>query len=137
MAALRAQAPAPLPSEQESIGALVARLGSDVTRIVRAEIRLFQVRVSAAVGAAKAAAAGVAAGAVLGVVGLALVMLGLVFVVARFMPLWAAAFAVGGGLIVVAAILVTTMVRTLTHGVKVALAGTDEGEPDEARSYGE
>lgn len=133
MAALRAQAPASIPSEQESVGALVARLGTDVTRIVRAEIGLFQVRVSSALDAR--AGIGLAAGVVLGVVGLTLVMLGVVYLLAHVMPLWVAAFVVGGALIAVSAVLAATMVRTLRRGVKAALADVDG--IDEARRYGE
>ena len=137
MAALRAQAPASVPSEQESVGVLVTRLGTDLTRIVRAEIGLFQVRVSSGLHAAKGAGIGLAAGVVLGVVGLTLVMLGVVFLLARLMPLWGAAFAVGGGLIVVSAIVAAMMVRTLRHGVTAALAVADEDGTDEALRYGE
>jgi hypothetical protein len=137
VAALRARAPASVPSEQEPVGVLVARLGTDVTRIIRAEIGLFQVRVSSALQAAKGASAGLAVGAVLGVVGLTLVMLGVVFLLARIMPLWGAAFALGGALVVVAAIVTAIMIRTLRQGVHTALAVADPDFTDEALRHGE
>src|SRR2546423_150576 len=54
LAALRA----PVPSEHESFGGLVVRLGDDVRRIVRAEIGLVQLRVSAALEAGRTAGVG-------------------------------------------------------------------------------
>ena len=131
MAALRAQAPIPRPSEQESVGGLVTRLGNDVTRIVRAEIGLVQLRVSSALDVAKGAGAGLAAGAVLGVIGLGIVMLGVVLVLARLMPIWEAAFLVGGVLLLASAGLFAVELRALTHGVTEALVSED-GRPDGA-----
>jgi hypothetical protein len=125
VAALRAQAPPSAPSEQESVGALVTRLGIDVGRIVRAELALFQVRVAAALDNARYAALAVAAGAVFGLVGIGIVMLGLVYLLGSVLPLWAAAFAVGGTLLVVAAILIKVERRALTQGVTAAFS--DEG----------
>jgi hypothetical protein len=125
VAALRAQAPSSAPSEQESVGALVARLGTDVTRIVRAEIGLLQVRISSALEAARTAGIGLAVGIVLALVGVGIFMLGVVFVVAMVLPLWGAAFAVGAGLVVVAAVLCVVGAKTLTRRVTAVFA--DEG----------
>jgi hypothetical protein len=127
VAALRARAPSSAPSEQESVGALVARLGTDVARIVRAEIALLQVRVSSALEAARTAGIGLAVGIVFAFVGVGIVMLGVVFLVARVLPLWGAAFAVGAGLILAAAILCAVGAKRLTRGVAAVFADEEIG----------
>jgi uncharacterized membrane protein YqjE len=121
VAALRA----PLPSEQESVGALVQRLGADVTRIVRAEIALFQVRLTAATQVFKAAGGGLLAAAAIGLAGFGMVMAGIVLAVAMFIPAWVAAFAVGGTFLVIAAALVAIELRVLTRGVNEALSSVN------------
>jgi len=120
---------APLPSEQESVGALVQRLGSDVGRIVRAEVALVQLRITAALRALKAAGVGLVAGAVLGLGGFGALTAGVVLVVATVLPAWLAAFAVGGGFVVIAAILIGLEVHVLNRGVGEALSPVDG--PDE------
>jgi len=117
VAALRA----PLPSEQESVGALVQRLGADVTRIVRAEIALFQVRLTAATQVFKAAGGGLLAAAAIGLAGFGMVMAGIVLAVAMFIPAWVAAFAVGGTFLALVAI----ELRVLTRGVNEALSSVN------------
>jgi uncharacterized membrane protein YqjE len=118
VAALRA----PAPSEEESVGALVQRLGADVTRIVRAELALFQVRLTAALRVFKAAGGGLVAAASLGLAGFGMVMAGIVLVVAMFVPAWVAAFAVGVTFLGIAAVLVAIERRVLTRGVNEALS---------------
>jgi putative superfamily III holin-X len=124
MAALRA----PAPSEQESVGALVQRLSTDVSRIVRAEIALVRVRAEAALRVFKAAGGGLAAAAVLLLIGLGVVMAGAVLLLATVLPAWLAAFAIGGGLLVIAAVLVAIELRVLTHGMNEALASVEGHE---------
>jgi hypothetical protein len=121
VAALRA----PLPNEDESVGALVQRLRTDVTRIVRAELALFQIRLTAAFRVFKAAGGGLVAAAAIGLAGFGMVMAGIVLVVAMFVPPWVAAFAVGGGFLVIAAVLVAIELRVLTRGVNEALSPVD------------
>ena len=122
MAALRA----PAPTEQESVGQLVGRLGGDVGRIVRAEIALVQLRFTAAFAAVRQAGGGLAVGVVLGLAGLGAVVAGLVLLLALWLPAWAAALVVGGALLLVALLLALTGVRVLTTGVHEALAPTDD-----------
>lgn len=124
MSALRA----PAPTDQESVGALVQRLGTDVTRIVRAEIALIQLRVSGALQAVRAAGVGLVAGVVLGLGGFGALTAGVVLVVATLMPAWLAAFAVGAGLVLAAAVILTLDVRFLNREVTEALAPIDAKE---------
>lgn len=133
MPALRA----PTPSEPESVGALVQRLSADVTRIVRAEIALFQLRLTAALRIFKAAGGGLVAAAVLGLAGFGIVMAGVVMVVATVISPWLAAFAVGGGLLLIAAVLVAIELRVLTQGVQDALAPVNGTAPAGESHHGE
>jgi hypothetical protein len=119
---------APAPTDQESVGALVQRLGTDVTRIVRAEIALIQLRVSGALQAVRAAGVGLVAGVVLGLGGFGALTAGVVLVVATLMPAWLAAFAVGAGLVLAAAVILTLDVRFLNREVTEALAPIDAKE---------
>ena len=133
MSALRA----PTPSEQESVGALVQRLGADVTQIIRAEIALFQVRLTAALRVFKGAGGGLAAALLLGLAGFGVLMAGLVMVIAILIPTWLAAFAVGGGLLLIAAILVAIELRVLTQGVHEALSPVNGTVPERELRHGQ
>ena len=133
MSALRA----PVPSEQESVGALVQRLGADVTRIVRAEIAALQLRLTAALRVFKAAGGGLLAALLIGLAGFGAVVAGIVLVVALVIPTWVAAFAVGGGFLVVAAVLVAIEIRVLTHGVNEALTPMNGTALDRESRHGE
>ena len=113
---------APVPSEQESFGALVQRVGTDVGRIVRAEIALVQLRATGALQVVKAAGGGLVAAAVLGLAGFGAVTTGAVLIVATVLPVWVAAFAVGGGLLVIAGIVAAVELRVLNRGVGEALS---------------
>ena len=123
---------APLPGEQESVGALVQRLGTDVSRIVRAEIALVQLRATSTLQVVKAAGGGLVAAAVLGLAGFGAVTAGVVLIVATVIPAWLAAFAVGGGLLVIAAILIGVELHVLNRGVGEALSPI-EGMPEAGR----
>jgi uncharacterized membrane protein YqjE len=127
---------APLPSDQESVGALIQRVGTDVSRIVRAEIRLVQVRIAEAGRVVKATGLGLAAAVVLALAGLGAVTAGVVLLVASVMPPWIAAFVVGGGFLVVAAVLLLIEVRLLTRGVGEALSPVESLTPHEGGRHG-
>jgi hypothetical protein len=129
--ALRAQ----VPSEQESVGALIQRVGTDVSRIVRGEIRLVQLRIAEAARVVKTTAAGLAIAVVLALAGLGALTAGIVLLVASVMPAWVAALAVGGGFLVVALILLFVQVRLLTRGVSEALSPVESLTHEEGR-YG-
>lgn len=132
MSALRA----PQPSEQESVGALVTRLTTDVTRIVRVELALLQVRLTTMGRVARASGVRLAVGAALGLAGVGALVAGLVLLLATRMPPWSAAFAVGAVLLLIAGVLATLEARTLTSGVSEALISTDEAA-EAGGSHGE
>jgi len=115
---------APEPSE-ETVGALVVRLRTDVERIMRAEIALFQLRLTAALAVIKAAGIGLVAALLLGAGGFGAVVAGGVLLLAAIIPAWIAAFAVGGGLLVVAAVVGAVEVRVLSRGLDESLSGPD------------
>ena len=124
MAVLRA----PEPSE-ESVGALVVRLRTDVERIVRAEAALVQLRLTSALQVIKAAGMGLLAALLLGAGGFGALVAGGVLVLAASIPAWIAAFAVGGGLLVIAAVVAAVELRVLGRGVGESLTVPEEPLP--------
>jgi uncharacterized membrane protein YqjE len=127
---------APLPTEQESVGALIQRIGTDVSRIVRAEIRLMQLRVTESGRVVKEAGIGLGAAVVLALAGFGALTAGIVLLVAALMPVWLAAFAVGGGFILIAAVILLIEVRSVTRGVADVLTPVEALAPREEGSYG-
>ena len=118
----------PEPSE-ETVGALVVRLRTDVERVVRAEIALIQRRVTAALDVVKAVGIGLLAAILLGAGGFGAVIAGGVLLLAASIPAWIAAFAVGGGLLLVAAVVGAVEVRVLSRGLGESLSGTERPLP--------
>jgi Putative Actinobacterial Holin-X, holin superfamily III len=127
---------APLPNEQESVGALIQRVGTDVSRIVRAEIRLLQLRVTEAGRVVKDAGIGLGAAVVLALAGFGALTAGIVLLVAALMPVWLAAFAVGGGFVLIAAVILLIEVRVVTRGVGEVLTPVETLTPREEAPYG-
>jgi Putative Actinobacterial Holin-X, holin superfamily III len=83
------------PSEQDSLGTLITRLGVDLGRIVRAEAGLLGMRLVATVDILRTATIGLVAGVVLASTGFGMTMLAVFFLLARWLPPWAAALLVG------------------------------------------
>jgi hypothetical protein len=127
---------APLPSEQESVGTLIQRLGMDVSRIVRAEIRLMQLRVTEAGRVGKDAGVGLGAGILLALAGCGALTAGFVLLLATLIPVWLAALAVGGGFILIAAVVLLIEVRVVTRGVTEVLAPVETLAPREEGLHG-
>jgi len=127
---------APLPNEQESVGALIQRVGTDVSRIVRAEIRLVQLRVTETGRVVKDAGIGLGAAVVLALAGFGALTAGIVLLVAALMPVWLAAFAVGGGFVLIAAVILLIEVRVVTRGVGEVLTPVETLTPREEAPYG-
>lgn len=117
---------APARHDEESVGALVTRVGTDVQRIVRAETRLVQARVNAIAGVFRAASAGLAVALVCALAGLGALVAGIVLVVGLVLPLWAAALVVAGGFLVVAMVVTLVEIRVVRNGMREALASADE-----------
>jgi len=109
-------------------------VGIDVRRIVRTEVRLVQLRARAALDVMRAAGIGLVAAIVLGMAGLGIVLAGAVIVLGTVIPMWIAAFAIGGGLLLLAGVLTLIEIRVLTHGVNEALAPVDDIAQE--RTYG-
>jgi len=129
LAALRA----PARHDEESVGALVSRVGTDVQRIVRGEIRLVQVRVNAALDVAKAAGGGLALALVCGLAGVGALVAGIVLAVALVLPVWAAALVVGGAFLVVGVAVTLVEVRGVRHGMREALRPSEALPPETGR----
>jgi uncharacterized membrane protein YqjE len=103
-----------------STGELVARLSEQVSRLVRAELRLAQLELA---DKGKRAGIGVAlfgGGGLLALYGVGAIVAGLVLLLALVLPAWAAALIVGGVLLAVAGVLALrgrTQVRQATPPV--------------------
>jgi uncharacterized membrane protein YqjE len=103
-----------------STGELVARLSEQVSRLVRAELRLAQLELA---DKGKRAGIGVAlfgGGGLLALYGAGAIVAGLVLLLALVLPAWAAALIVGGVLLAVAGVLALrgrTQVRQATPPV--------------------
>jgi hypothetical protein len=114
-----------VPSEGESLADLVQRLRADVTRILETELRLFRVRAQTGLEAVRAAGMGLVAAAVLVLEGVGAIIAGFVLLLATVIPVWIAAFAVGGALLVIAGIVIAAEVHVVRHGVREAMAPVD------------
>ena len=121
MAVARAPEPADLP-----VGALVSRLGTDLTRILRAEIALVQLRLTVVVRALRDAGTVLVASALLGVTGVAALGASLILLIAHWVPAWVSALVVGGMLLAVALLLAGSQVRAVGHDVREALEPVEE-----------
>jgi hypothetical protein len=109
------------PSEQDSLGTLVSRLGADIARLLRAEAGLLGMRLVAAVDVIKTLTVGMLAGIILCMTGFAFTMSAAVLALARWLPPWAAALIVGGVLLALGVVLAVTAVRAGARDVTAAL----------------
>jgi hypothetical protein len=119
------------PSEQDSLGALISRLGSDIARLLRAEAGLLGMRLVAAVDVMKTLTVGMLVGIVLSMTGFAFTMGAVVLALARWLPPWTAALIVGGVLLTLGVAIAAAAVRTGARDVAAALT-TD---PIETHTY--
>jgi uncharacterized membrane protein YqjE len=100
-----------------STGDLVAQLSKQVSRLVRDELRLAQVELQQKGKRAGLGAGLAGAGGVLALLGLAAVELAAIVALALVLPLWAAALIIGGGVLLLAAILGWGGARQVKRGV--------------------
>jgi len=105
------------------VGALVVRLRTDIERIVRAEAALIQLRLTTALQVVKAAGIGLLAALLLAAGGFGALVAGGVLLLAVSIPAWIAAFAIGGGLLVVATVVAAVELRVLGRGIGESLSG--------------
>lgn len=95
----------PTTNGERSIGQLVADLSADVSSIFRSEIELAKVEIKHDVTHAGKGAGMFVGAAVFGAYGFGLLLLGLAWVIAIWLPVWAGLLIVAGVLFLVAAIL--------------------------------
>jgi uncharacterized membrane protein YqjE len=95
------------PQMQRSVPEILENIASNLTQIVQAEFRLAKSELKD--GAEKVAGPGAAlgAGVVLAFYGLGFLLLAAVYALSLVVAVWLAALIVGGGLVVVAGILIT------------------------------
>ncbi|HKJ12366.1 MAG TPA: phage holin family protein [Ornithinimicrobium sp.] len=95
----------PHTNDERSVGQLVADLSADVSSIFRSEVELAKVEIKHDVTHAGKGAGMFAGAAVFGAYGFGLLLLGLAWVIAIWLPVWAGLLIVSGVLFVIAAIL--------------------------------
>jgi hypothetical protein len=109
------------PSEQDSLGTLIGRLGVDLARLVRAEAGLLGMRLVAAVDVLQTLTVSMLAGVILSMTGFVFAMGSVVLVLVRWVPPWAATLLVGSVLLAVGIGLAATAVRGGARDVTAAL----------------
>lgn len=95
----------PSTNDERTIGQLVADASADVSAIVRSEVELAKVEIKNDVAHASKGAGLFAGAGVLGAYGFGLLLLGLAYVIAIWLPVWASLLIVAGVLFLVAGIL--------------------------------
>lgn len=98
---------------ERTVASLLKDIIGNVQQIIRAEVRLAKVEVAEELGKARRGIVLVAAGALFGVMALALLLLGAVYLLAHVVPPWAAAGLVALGTGVIGGILVAVGARQL------------------------
>lgn len=95
----------PSTNDERTIGQLVADASADVSAIVRSEVELAKVEIKNDVVHAGKGAGMFAGAGVLGAYGFGVLLLGLAYVIAIWLPVWAGLLIVAGVLFLVAGIL--------------------------------
>ena len=94
------------PRPEKSLSGLLSDLASETTTLVRKEIELAKAEMSQKVGEAVTGVVALAGGALVAFAGLIYLLLAAVYGLTRVIPDWAAALAVGGGVLIVGLIMV-------------------------------
>jgi uncharacterized membrane protein YqjE len=94
------------PQMQRSVPEILESIASNLTQIVRAEFRLAKSELKEGAEKVAGPAAALGAGVVLAFYGLGFLLLAAVYALSLVMAVWLAALIVGGGLFVVAGILI-------------------------------
>lgn len=95
----------PTRDDERTIGQLVADASADISSIMRSEVELAKVEIKNDIAHAGKGAGMFAGAGVLGAYGFGLLLLGLAWVIAIWLPVWAGLLIVAGVLFVIAAIL--------------------------------
>lgn len=95
----------PTQDDERTIGQLVADASADLSAIVRSEVELAKVEIKNDVTHAGKGAGMFAGAGVLGAYGFGLLLLGLAWVIAIWLPVWAGLLIVAGVLFLIAGIL--------------------------------
>ncbi|CAN5446703.1 hypothetical protein BH23ACT6_BH23ACT6_03580 [soil metagenome] len=95
----------PTRDDERTIGQLVADASADLSSIVRSEVELAKVEIKNDITHARKGAGMFAGAGVLGAYGFGLLLLGLAWVIAIWLPVWAGLLIVAGVLFLIAGIL--------------------------------
>ena len=104
----RTATPDSVRNEAEGIGTLFAGLLKDLQDLVRAEVQLAKTEIKEEATTAGRGIGFIVGVALIGLIGFVFLMLGLMFFLDRWLPLWVSALVVAALLVVVTAILVSS-----------------------------
>lgn len=121
---------------QRSIGELIGRISHNVSALVRGEIDLLKTKATTSAKRYGTAAAFFAVAGVLALFGLPFILWTLVYVLAIFLPLWAATLIVGGVVFLLAGLMVLLGLRKIKSAGEVQLNGESIGLSVEAVKEG-
>jgi len=93
------------PASQESLGSLVTGIVEDLQNIVRGELALAKTELKDEAAGIGRGVGMLAAGAIVGLVAFIFLMLGLTYLINRWLTMWQSAAIVGAGLLIIALIL--------------------------------
>jgi predicted phage tail protein len=113
------------PSRDLTTGELTARLGEQLSQLVRDEIALAKAELAVSTRQAVLGAGMLGGAAVCAVAGLAVMIAAAVAAVALKLPTWAAALIVGGAFLVVAGVVALLAIRRLSRGFPPLKETTD------------
>ena len=120
-------------SDEPTVAELTARLGSEVTRLVRDEIALAKAELTASARQTVLGGALLTGAAVTAMAGLAVFIAAAVAAVALRLPVWAAALIIGGALLAMAGALAMLGRRRLKRGTPPLTAAVSTVREDIAQ----
>lgn len=111
---------APKSDREKSIGTLLAELADETGILVRQEIALAKAEINERLDQAKRGAIALAIGALIAYAGLIVVLFAAVFSLSMVIEMWIAAFAVGGGVLLIGIVMLIKGIKDLGRGTDLA-----------------
>lgn len=120
------------PADQQSLGTLVTGIVEDLQNIVRGELALAKAELQEEATGIGRGVGMLAAGAIVGLVAFIFLMLGVTYLVNRWLTMWQSAALVGAVLLVIAIILLTTGRKKLSTANLTPTKTIDSLKEDQA-----
>jgi len=120
------------PTDQQSLGTLVTGIVEDLQNVVRGEITLAKTELKEEAAVAGRGAGMLAAGGIVGLVAFIFLMLGVTYLINRWLTMWQSAAIVGAVLLVVAIILLKVGQKKLSAASLTPTQTIDSLKEDQA-----